>query len=172
MRLFTIVLVICSVSLMAQGITKEDVLSTDGLRAVGGITYSTVGGGDAGDIDGLGYLLGYKFGVEKFLPGGLLAGLTYTYRGYMVDNSDFDFKTEVTLKYWTLAVYKPFTIGGFDVFGGGSLGYFWGGKFKMSSDGESDSESISRSEWVDDADGSGIDYGLVGKIINKLENLK
>ena len=139
-----------------------------GLNAVGGINYSTVAGDDDEDTDNL---LGFRFGVEKTLTNGLIAGATYSQRGFSTSDSESDeygessYDNEFTMNYLTGYVLRPFPVQtGIDILAGAELGYFLNGKVKAEfcyeGDCESDSEVIDGDDWEDD-DNNRIDYGIV-----------
>lgn len=154
LRLITSLLII-TVFGFSQGITKDDILSKEGLRLIGGITFSNMGGKDAEDDQK--YLMGYKFGAEKMLPNRILGGISYTQRGVGLSEDDFD--AELTLNYLSLFVGKLFKMSDYDLFAGGEVGYFWSGKIWAKYKGESDTESLDRDDWKD-LDGTALDFGL------------
>ena len=135
-----------------------------GLNAIGGINYSTVAGDDVEDADNL---MGFRFGVEKTLTNGLIAGAIYSQRGYSYSLSEdfesFDFKS--TFNYLAGYVLKPFPMQtGIDILAGAELGYFLNGKFEFKEceydDCYSNTENIDGDDWEDE-DGNRIDYGIV-----------
>jgi len=138
-----------------------------GLNAVGGINYSKVVGDDTEDVDNL---MGLRFGVEKTLLNGLIAGAVYSQRGYSIsyeedDYDEYSYDTEMTLNYLAGYVLKPFPMQtGIDILAGVELGYYLNGKIKTKfcyeGDCDSDTENIDGDDWGD-ADGNRIDYGIV-----------
>ncbi|MDP6935989.1 MAG: outer membrane beta-barrel protein, partial [Candidatus Marinimicrobia bacterium] len=139
------------------------------MTVIGGINYSTIAGDDVeGDVENL---MGFRFGVQQNLANGLIAGATYSQRGFSSSDSESDeygeysYDSEFTLNYLTGYVLKPFPVQtGIDILAGAELGYFLNGKFKAEfcydGDCESDTENIDGDDW-DDMDGNKLDYGLV-----------
>ncbi|MBC8213421.1 MAG: PorT family protein [Candidatus Marinimicrobia bacterium] len=150
-----VVLMVCSMA-----------FAQSGLNAIGGINYSTVAGDDVENADNL---LGFRFGVEKTLTNGLIAGAIYSQRGFSDSESDeygeYSYDNEITLNYLAGYVLKPFPIQtGVDILAGAELGYFLNGKVKTEfcydGDCESDTEDIDGDDWEDE-DSNKIDYGIV-----------
>ena len=149
---------------------QQKVQQPNRVNIIGGITYSTIEGDDAGDAENM---LGFRFGVEKRLANGLIAGATYSQRGASYSYSEssdsygnfYSYNEELTFNYLTGYVLKPFPIQtGIDFLAGAELGYFLNGKIKSEycyyGDCESNTNDIDGDDW-EDMNGNSIDYGIV-----------
>ena len=110
---------------------------------------------------------GFKLGIEKLLDNNLISGMTFSQRGYRVENGTSEL--EMQLNYLTGYLLKPQSVStNLDLLLGFEVGYFLNGKMKMciESDCTSESENIDSDDWKDEMDGNMIDYGIVigGKI--------
>ena len=148
-----------------------------GFNLVGGINYSTVSGDDIEDVENL---MGFRFGLEKFLANGLIATATYSQRGFSSSYNDYYYdgywgwvtekeETDVTINYLSFSLQKPFLIqSNLNLVAGGEFGYFYNAKLKYSYTYEDDvdyfsdsgTEEMDGDDW-EDGDGNKIDYGLV-----------
>jgi len=177
--------------LFSQNLTE--VFSLNGLRITGGVGFSIVGGSDRNtdniayflstvggsnydDTDNLAYLLGIRIGIEKVLPKGLIAGISYTERGF--DNIGKyseahwlrEWEEKIMLNYLTANLVQTLKMEGFSLFAGGEVGYLFSAwrKYKNSfSDGirtmNSPGTEVINDLWKDNK-GTMIDYGLIAGV--------
>jgi hypothetical protein len=147
------------------------------MTLIGGINYSTISGDD---IDAAENLMGFRFGVQKYLENGLMGGLTYSQRGFSVSEEDsyydsssgqvtIETEGEFKVNYLTAYLLKPIPMeSGIDFLVGGELGYFMSAESESKSTYEDDnnyesdsySDSLDGDDW-DDMDGNKLDFGLV-----------
>jgi hypothetical protein len=169
------------------------VFTQSGINIIGGITYSTTSGDDWSDtfFEGIPFdvnnesKLGFRFGAEKTMANGLIAGATYSNRGGSFSSSEtlyeggeiLNISIDVDMKFGYLTGYliKPFPFKeGIDLLAGAEIGYFRNMEMKAKIKGEvcydgdceqviteNINEDMDADDWQDDADGNMMDYGIV-----------
>lgn len=142
----------------------SSIFSTEGLKITGGITYSKWVGDDMDDVDDVNWITGTSFGLEKMLPIGLVGGVTFTQRGVEMKEDETEYyyssKIKTKINYFTIYSQYPISLGGFNAFIGGEVGFFNKAKIKVTIDGDSETETVDRDEW-EDGDFKLFDYGLL-----------
>ena len=158
-----------------------------GVRIIGGITYSSISGDEFAeslvegtDIDvNTESIMGLRFGAEKTLANGLIAGATYSQRGVSFSasesinieavNANISIDADIKFAYLTGYVLNPFPFKeGIDLLAGAEIGYFRNLEMKSKikyclngdCDKDTDKEEVDADDW-DDGGGNMIDYGIV-----------
>ena len=109
---------------------------------------------------------GFRIGMEKIAPDGIVCGATYSQRGGMIGTNYNIGYTDVRLiyNYLTGYVLAPFSSKKtkMDILIGGEIGYWFNGqvKYDCSPSCDSENEDIDSKDW-EDAENSFIDYGFV-----------
>ena len=148
-----------------------------GFNVIGGITYSKVEEHFTEEPIGeeTEHILGYMFGIEKTQANGLITGLTYSQRGFLIDEKsvgEIKYTTNYRVDYLTgyflqiVDQYDNFLATGVyvDIFAGGELGYFLQGNreetYCIQDICLKEEVDMDASDWKD-GDGHMLDYGLV-----------
>ena len=132
-------------------------------------------------------IMGLRFGAEKTLENGLIAGITYSQRGFSFSasesinieevNVNISIDADYKFAYLTGYVLNPFPFKeGIDLLAGAEIGYFRNLEMKAKIIGEvcydgncepipgatqNINEDMDADDWQDDADGNMMDYGIV-----------
>jgi len=144
---------------LSQGIAGDGIFSLKGVQLSGGFTYSNAASETEG-LDDLKYSSGLKIGVEKTLPYGILAGLSYTQRGFAQSEEDSlgglsrMRDSKIKLNYLSIHIAKGLQVKDFNLFAGIELDYFLGGKLQenlsVTYEGNTESGSLTSSIDTDD----------------------
>ena len=138
------------------------------IRLIGGISYSNIAGNDFKNAYGSppDNLLGYKFGIESEPSSDLIIGISYTDRGFSINESLNEASIELNWKvsYLTGYLIKSIPMQSLDILIGAEIGYFRNAIVKIEAcDGdncEDDSENYDVKDW-DNLDNNMFDFGPV-----------
>jgi len=171
--------------MFGEDVPKQSSIKS-GLKLTGGITFSTFYG-DLAAYNDVNAVIGFRIGIEKILPIGLITGISYTQRGINMESTyyesfyDTNFKIENTVKlnYITWTNLKPISITkNINLLAGFELGYFKEGSLKYidygttnedGSLGSTGSSNFSTNDFKE-CDCNVIDFGLVLGLENKIND--
>ncbi len=141
-------------------ILRESNPTKIGPNLIGGFNYSTIAGDDITNVDNL---FGFKFGIES-VDNNVIAGLTFSQRGFATSSEPDDSEYEIKLNYITGYLSFRFVLNQeIALLLGPELGLFLNGKAKAKDcyNGycESNTEDIDGDDW-DDLGGNRVDIGF------------
>ena len=140
-----------------------------GFNVIGGITYSKVEEHFTEDPFGedTEHRLGYKFGIEKTQVNDFITGLTYSQRGFLIEENELGIKETLNYRVDYLTGYVLQLVekyGNIEIFVGGEVGFFLQANSEytlcIQDECAKSEEKMNADDW-NDADGHLLDYGLV-----------